>query len=274
MERDELIERYLDHLRELNRAKTTIATRRQMLYRHDRELPLGLAEANEDELRATIYRDDWDAKTQASNLTGLRSFFGWAVRRQELDFNPADGLIRPHIRRTLPRPPTDAQLADILDRAAEPYRLWVLLAAGEGMRCCEIAVADREHVTEGTFLVFGKGDKERMVPTHPAVWQAVRHLPPGPLARREDGGRATAHSVSKLAAVHFDDLGLPDVTLHRFRHWFGTSTLDACGNLRTVQELMGHASPTSTAVYTQVSNRARTAAVAALPVLAGLSDAA
>jgi integrase/recombinase XerC len=267
MDHDELIEGYLTHLRELNRRPGTITTRRQMLTRHDRELPYGLAEANEDELRRAIFRADWDVRTQVSHLSGLRSFYAWAVRRQELDFDPSAGITRPHISRRLPRPVTDGQLADILARAAEPYRLWALLAAGEGMRCCEVSAADREHVTESAVRVHGKGGKERIVPTHPAVWQAVRDLPPGPLARNENGTRASAHSVSQLAACHFDDLGLPDVTLHRFRHWFGTSTLDACGNLRTVQELMGHASPESTAVYTQVSPQARAAAVAALPVL-------
>lgn len=276
MEHD-LIERYLLHLRELNRAVTTVTTRRQMLYRLHRHLPFGLDQANEDELRAVIYRDDWDPRTQVSNLAGLRSFYGWAVRRQELDFNPAENLARPQTDSGLPRPVTDAQLTDVLTRAAEPFRLWALLAAGEGMRCCEIAVADREHVTEDAFRVFGKGRKQRVVPTHPLVWQAVQDLPPGPLARGIGGGRATAHSVSKVAAQHFDDLGLPDVTLHRFRHWFGTSALEQCGNLRTVQELMGHASPSSTAIYTLVTSRARAKAVAGLPVLgelAGVSSAA
>lgn len=274
MDHDELIEDYLTHLRELNRQPTTITTRRQMLYKHHRRLPCGLAEANEDELRATIFRADWDVHTRVTNLSGLRSFFAWAVGRHELDFNPMAHISRPHISRRLPRPITDEQLADVLQRAADPYRLWALLAAGEGMRCCEVSAADREHVTESAFRVYGKGGKERVVPTHPVVWQAVRQLPAGPLARNENGTRASAHSVSRLAANHFDDLGLPDVTLHRFRHWFGTSTLDACGNLRTVQELMGHASPESTAMYTAVSSRARTAAVAALPVLDGLSPAA
>lgn len=270
MEHD-LIEKYLRHLRELNRAETTITSRRQMLYRHDRELEFGLDRSNEDEFRATIYREDWDAITQSTNLAGLRSFFDWAVRRQELDFNPVANLARPKARPRIPRPITNEQLVNLLTRAAEPYRLWALLAAGEGMRCCEIAVADREHVAEDSFLVFGKGGKERMVPTHPLVWQAVQQLPAGPLARNDDGSRASAHSVSKLAANHFDDLGMPDVTMHRLRHWFGTSTLNECGNLRTVQELMGHASPASTAVYTLVTSKARAAAVASLPVLGGLA---
>lgn len=287
MEHD-LIETYLDHLRDLNRAATTITSRRQMLYRHHRDLVTaqrtagipqdlqGLEYANEDELRVTIYRRDWDAQTQAANLSGLRSFFGWACHRHELDFNPTAGLARPRVHAGLPRPATDEQLADVLARAADPYRLWALLAAGEGMRCCEISAADRQHVTKDRFLVYGKGGKQRIVPTHPFVWEAVKDLPSGPLARQDGGRRATPHSVSRCAALHFDDLGLADVTLHRFRHWFGTSTLDACDNLRTVQDLMGHASPTSTAIYTQVSSRARTAAVAALPVLgdAMLTDAA
>lgn len=286
MERDhELIELYLEHLRELNRAETTITTRRQMLYRHHRELVAvqkkagtrpegrGLEFANEVELKAAVYRKDWDPRTQVTNLAGLRSFFAWACRRHEIDFNPILGLDRPHVNEDVPRPVTDEELADVLARACEEVGRWALFAAGQGMRCCEISAANRGHVTKDRFLVFGKGSKQRVVPTHPMVWEAVKDLPAGPLARNDDGSRASAHQISRQAAIHFDDLGLPDVTLHRFRHWFGTSTLDQCGNLRTVQDLMGHASPNSTAVYTRVSDAARTAAVAALPVLGGLASA-
>lgn len=264
----DLIADYLRHLREKNRAENTITTRRLMLYRLNRELPYGLDQANEDELREAIYRTDWSARSQAAVLAGVRDFFGWACRpsRAELDYNPVAELVRPKFSEGLPRPLDDDELAKLLATSAEPYRLYLVLAAFAGMRSIEIARADREHFTEARILVCGKGAKERMVPTHSKVWEAVGHLPPGPVARRPGSGRrTTADRVSHGAAEYFDSIGYAGVTLHRGRHWFATRALESCSNLRVVQELLGHASPNSTAVYTRVSDKSRSAAVAGLP---------
>src|SRR6266540_2930946 len=113
----DLIEEYLDHLRERNRARRTIISRREMLYRHHRELcaqqiqrgqpPHGLDKVSEDDLRATIYRYDpvrdaagniiragWSPKTVAANHAGLTSYYRYAVRRGHLNFDPTANLPR------------------------------------------------------------------------------------------------------------------------------------------------------------------------------------
>jgi integrase/recombinase XerC len=133
------------------------------------------------------------------------------------------------------------------------------------LRCCEIVALDRDDITEEDTFVHGKGAKERYVPTDPQVWRKVQPLR-GRLVSRLTGGPATAHYLSQTTAAYFDGpLDMPHLTIHRLRHWYATRTLEACGDLRVVQELLGHETPVSTAIYTQVSGRQKRDAVRGLP---------
>lgn len=272
---EKLIDSYADHMRMLGHSDNTIGGRTKILHRMDRDLPYGLISATAQELKGWIYRPAWSVQTRASYYVAARGLFAFLTRPEDpyLDYDPTTLLVCPRVPKGVPRPVTDQELASILARAAEPYRTWCLLAAYQGLRCIEISRLDREDISEQRTLLRGKGSKDRWVPTHPDVWAAVRDFPPGPVAR-DAAGRVTPHTVSDRAARYMDrQLGMPDVTMHRLRHWYGTRTLEACGNLRTVQELLGHASPASTAVYTQVTSPQREAAVAALPRF-GAADAA
>jgi integrase len=272
-----LISEYLGWLKLRRRRPKTISDRESILRRMDQELPYGLEMASADELKDWIFRDEWSDNTLATYFGAAKAFFVWATApgSPKLDFNPMAELPPPSAPRGLPRPVTDGQLERILSKAEEPFRLWSLLAAYEGLRCMEIAGLHREHVTSETLqVVDGKGGKPGYVPTHPVVWEVVEPLPEGPLAWTLRGERATANYVSIRTACYFRrDLGMPGVGLHRLRHWFGTNLMRKTGNLRTVQEMLRHASSRTTEVYTLVASEERRAATLTLPTFTASSPA-
>lgn len=264
----DLIADYLRHLAVLGRAESTRDTYADELCRLDRTLPEGLDVACTEELVDAIHADGRSAAHIAKITAAVAGFFAWAVQAGRLDFDPAAALPRAKVRPRRPRPVTNEELADILRRAREPMRTWYLLAAGCGLRCVEISRLDRADVTEDAMWIRGKGDKERIVPTHPAVWAAVKDLPPGPIARNRDGSHADRVQVQERANYHLQrTLGHKAVSMHRLRHWYGTYVhLAAGGDLRVTQELMGHTSPTTTSVYVATIGGAKHAAVHALPL--------
>lgn len=258
----DLIDLYLLYLTAEHPA-TTVRTYATALRNAHRELPHGLPCADLPEIQAWLFARGWKPATRATYQGAIRGFFAWCGRAGHLDKNTAADLPRVKRGRRLPRPTTDEETRRILTEAAEPVRLWSLIAAYAGARCVEISRLDRVDITEQTTRLHGKGDRERLVPTHPALWAAVRDLPPGLLA----GGRS-AHYISQACRLEYANLGLsgpPPVTAHRLRHWAGTTWLTACDNLRAVQELMGHASPATTAGYTLAAPAVMRAAVAAAP---------
>lgn len=266
----EMIAAFIRHLRNLSRADTTVTTYVDLLSRLDRDLPEGLAYACAEELREQIYVDDRKPATIALYRAAVVAFYSWATDENDpwLDFDPSRQLPRARVRPRSPRPISHDQLGDILARAQDPFRLWYLLAAGCGLRCCEISCLDRADVTEDTVYVLGKGGKERAVPTHPAVWAAVADLPAGPVARRHyDTSRANRRDVQGRGNRHLAVLGHTGVTMHRLRHWYGTYVYQAAGrDLRVTQELLGHASPNTTQVYVATLAGTKAAAVRALPL--------
>ncbi|TDC21582.1 hypothetical protein E1211_32025 [Micromonospora sp. 15K316] len=267
----EMLTAFVRHLRALRRAATTIDTYTDLLCRLDRDLPEGLAYACADELREHIYTDERKPATVALYRAAATAFYGWATAESDpwLDYDPSRHLPAARVRARAPRPVTHEQLRDILARARDPYRLWYLLASGQGLRCIEISRLDRDDVTEQDTWIRGKGDRERIVPTHPAVWSVVRDFPRGPIARTPNGSaRADRRQVRERANWYLHHrLGHQDVTMHRLRHWYGTYVHQAAGgDLRVAQELLGHASPTTTQVYVAVAGGAKAAAVAALPL--------
>jgi integrase/recombinase XerC len=268
-----LIDEYVDWLRTCSRSRRTIGDRRDILNRIDADLPHGIAAATSDELKVWIYRDDWSPATRETYYGAVRSFFVWATNPYDpkLDFNPTDLLPRPPAIRGLPRPVTDRQLQKILTEARDPFRLWSILAAYAGLRCCEIAQLDRGDITETAIRIRkGKGNKPGVVPTHTAIWAAVKDLPDGPLAFTDTGELAGAKYVSIRTALYFRrNLKMPGVALHRLRHWYGTTTYKHTRDIRVTQELLRHSSPQTTAIYTLVDDEERRAAIQTLPTFSG-----
>lgn len=262
----EPIDRFLDHLRRQRRTVDTIDTYSYVLHRAQAEIAGGLVAEDSfactAELEWWLTRpDDWSASTQQLYTIIIQRFFGWLVEQGYLADDPAAGLDRPHRPRRVPRPATTEQVQHILSTAAEPVRLWSLIAAHAGARAVEISRLHREHITPELVTLWGKGDAERHVPTHPALWAAVRDLPPGPITPYRN------KIVSVRAHREYRRIGVL-TSIHKLRAWFATE-LDRAGvRPRVIQELLGHTSLTTTQAYLGVAVDELTAAVGQLPTLA------
>jgi integrase len=274
----DLVAQHLAHLRSAGRAETTIDDRGELLRRLDADLPMGLYQAVTEELEEWLAGSPdkpWSRQTKATYYGHIVGFYRWASspdRRVGLEFDPSAGLVRPTVPAGQPRPISSEELALARDLLTNPWRLYVELAAFAGLRAVEISRLDRSDVTKELIVIRrGKGDKPRVVFTSSELWRVVQPLPAGPIARRATGTRATATYVSDMTALELDRVGLPDVTLHRCRHWYATYLLDEEADIRSVQDAMGHGSLRTTAGYIAHTERQRAKlrrAVNALPSLA------
>jgi integrase/recombinase XerC len=144
----------------------------------------------------------------------------------------------------------------------------ISLLYGCGLRIGEalsLTPAGLEKAAKGSLVITGKGGKTRLVPVLPAVTQAISgyralcpfHLEPdSPLFRGAKGGVLHRAIVEKSVSRLRGALGLPDsATPHALRHSFATHLLAAGGDLRTIQELLGHASLSTTQIYTAVDTQ-------------------
>lgn len=270
------VQEYLEWMRLKGYSEDTIIGRRRFFARLERQLAVPLEVATLEVLT------DWRSSLTVSDrgviryVSHLRCYFTWAIEYDLRSDNPAARVPVPRSGRLLPRPVSHAQLAAALEAAPYPVRLWLILAAWVGLRAKEIALLRRENILETApepvILIAAdatKGHSERAVPLKAFVVDELTAAPLPPWGwafRRADGqpGPNRPSRVSQCCGDHLRDQGIP-VSLHQFRHWFGTETWRATRDLRLVQELMGHQSPVTTAGYTLYSNAAGAAAVAALP---------
>ncbi|WP_303721009.1 tyrosine recombinase XerC [Malonomonas rubra] len=207
----------------------------------------------------------------ARKLSALRVFFRYLVRERVLLTSPLDGLLTPRREQFLPKVLSAEQIQDLLERPLPGKRLLILrdLAIFEliyscGLRVSELTGLDIGSVDliEARARVLGKGLKERFLPIgRPAcrALQAYFELRgegglDEPLFINRQGGRLSSRSVQRNLKKRLLQLGLPtDVTPHALRHSFATHLLDAGADLRVIQELLGHASLSTTQRYTKVS---------------------
>lgn len=208
----------------------------------------------------------------ARELSALKALIAFA-RAESGDPDPAPPRLRgPRIKKGLPRPvtPDDAvNIADLIDgTASEDWigardRSVLLLMYGSGLRIAEaLSLLGKDAPLGETLQVTGKGRKQRLVPILPITAQAVAAYVdacPYPLAgdealfRGAKGGPLSQGMVQKAVARARRALGLPDTaTPHALRHSFATHLLGAGADLRSLQELLGHASLGSTQIYTKV----------------------
>lgn len=211
------------------------------------------------------------ARSRAHWISHLHAFFVWAASEGLVSSDPTAKIARPRLRRLLPRPISDDDLTRAIAAADGRMRAWLVLGAYAGMRCSEIANLTRDdiHEADGLIRIVGKGGVERVVPMHPSVVGVLRRagMPSrGHVFRRPSGQPWTPALVSKDIAAFLNHLGI-DATAHQLRHWFGSRAYQASRDIRAVQELLGHQSPTTTAGYTAFAPGAKTEAVNALPAL-------
>ncbi|HTT48470.1 MAG TPA: tyrosine recombinase XerC [Pseudolabrys sp.] len=209
-------------------------------------------------------------------LAGARSFARFLERNGKGKVGALAAVRAPKVAKTLPKPLTIATAKRISDtelRAGEHSEPWIVardaavlaLLYGSGLRISEALSLRRESAgARDVITVTGKGNKTRMVPVLPQVTKLIadyvalcpRDLPDdGPLFVGAHGGALSPRIVQLAMARLRGALGLPDTaTPHALRHSFATHLLARGGDLRAIQELLGHASLSTTQIYTAVDS--------------------
>jgi integrase len=262
----DLIPKYKRWLQAGGRSDAMVDCRVRLLRHADAHLPRGLDRSHTYEIEEYMANPGWGRWTRHTYFGHLYGYYTWGVTRGDLPKNPMCAMIRPPEGDRLPDPCTDSELAVALTSLPmRPMGMAVRLAAYAGLRCCEITAALREKCTQDRLRVKGKGGLIRAVPMSPILWAVIADLPAGPLCVGVRGRAITAKTLSVVQASYWRRIGLPSMHMHRLRHWFGTTLLLQGADLRTVQQLMGHASIMSTVGYTEVVDVQRRAAVRLLP---------
>lgn len=248
----------------------TRADRFELLQRAEHEIG-ELTRATESKLTKWLANPAWSTSTRATYWGHLHSYLVWCLKTGLIEKDPMINLPRPKVPKRSPRPAGAEAYARIMADGEPRWRIAVTLARYAGLRASEIARAQRADVDEREIRVLGKGGRTDVLPTHPAVWALVKDAPPGHLVLSASGVPYSPSGISHAFGTRAREMGLPrPLGLHMFRHAYATSLLrgrehgGAGANLRVTQELMRHASPATTAVYTQVTDEERRMAVLSL----------
>lgn len=214
------------------------------------------------------------ARSLARRLSAVKTFFRWLAQREEFDPTTVLSTRAPRVQRPLPRPLSEEAAKAVIETVGElPREGWiaardvaiVTLLYGCGLRISEaLGLLGADAPLPESLRIIGKGGKERIVPVLPAARKAVddylRQCPyelatDAPLFRGSRGGPVNPRLISKAMEQTRLQLGLPaTATPHALRHSFATHLLNAGGDLRAIQELLGHAALSTTQVYTGVDN--------------------
>ena len=214
------------------------------------------------------------ARSLARSLSAVKTFYRWLAERE--GFEPTAVLLTraPKFTRKLPRPlaePAAAQMLETVElQARDPWVAArdvavVTLLYGCGLRISEaLGLTGAQAPLPASLRITGKGGKERVVPVLEAARVAVNTYltlcpyeatPDAPLFRGQRGGALNPRAVQKVMQQARMQLGLPaTATPHALRHSFATHLLTAGGDLRAIQELLGHASLSTTQAYTAVDS--------------------
>jgi len=235
---------------------------------------------------AQLHAQGLNARSIARKLSAWRGFFTWLSEQNAITANPVDGIKAPKRSKPLPK----ALAADDAVRLVAEHapgrnadsamqlcnHAMFELLYSSGLRVSELVGLDVRYAQEARYtsagwidfdahevMVTGKGNKMRSVPIGQAAmdaltaWLAVRDtlvkLDPHPLFLSERGTRVSARVVQLRLKAHGQAIGLPtDVHPHVLRHSFASHVLQSSGDLRAVQEMLGHASIAATQIYTSL----------------------
>ncbi|GIT91170.1 tyrosine recombinase XerC [Jannaschia pagri] len=240
--------------------------------------PMGLADIGRlatSDMRAWLASErlrGTAARSVARRLSAVKSFIRWLSEREGFDPTAVLSTRAPKFRKPLPRPLAKDAAKELIDAVSIQHTTpWiaardvavVTVLYGCGLRISEgLGLTGADAPLPESLRIKGKGGKERVVPVLPIARQAVDRyvracpfdlVPDAPLFRGARGGGLSPTLVSGVVARARMQLGLPSTTTpHALRHSFATHLLEAGGDLRAIQELLGHASLSTTQAYTAV----------------------
>ena len=239
-------------------------------------LPIHIDTVTGDDIRAYLHSLDQQgekASSLARKLACLRSFFRFLVREGQLRKNPTENLRSPKLPKPLPRVLTKDDAAALMEfptgQSPLSLRDRALLETmySTGARVSEVVGINLDDVneTDGIVCLRGKGRKERMVPIGDLALHAIRKYrkslkPPtrrghlsSPMFLNHRGGRITTRSVARMVSQYSSRLVGGAVSPHALRHSYATHLLDEGADLRSIQEMLGHASLSTTQKYTHLA---------------------
>lgn len=212
-----------------------------------------------------------DPRSIQRRLSGARSFFKYLIREGELTHNPAVGVSAPRAARRLPTTLDPDQMASLLaiqgdDPPSVRDRAMLELLYSSGLRLAELVGLDLGDMSldDGVVRVTGKGRKTRLVPVGRAAREAIREWlrTRTRLVAHDEvamfigarGRRISPRAVQRRVSYWAQRSGLGQrVHPHLFRHSFATHVLESSGDLRAVQEMLGHANISTTQIYTHLN---------------------
>lgn len=219
---------------------------------------------------------NYAATTVARKVAAAKSFFGFMMAEGRIKENPTQNVGSPRIGRSLPKPMSIGQVRHLLEQPAKLStpeakrdRAMLELLYASGMRVSELVSLNLDDVDteDGYVRCFGKGHKERLVPIYRQAALAVKeymnetrpHLvhgaEEGALFVNLRGERLTRQGLWQILKGYVKSAGLDaGVTPHTLRHSFATHMLSGGADLRSVQELLGHANISTTQVYTHLTS--------------------
>lgn len=212
------------------------------------------------------------ARSLARELSAVKSFYHWFAERDGFDATAILATRSPKFQKKLPRPVDENAARAVIDtidlQSAEPWvakrdAAVLTLLYGCGLRISEaLSLRGNDAPLQSSLRIIGKGGKERVVPVLPVAQAAVDAYTAicpydisakTPLFFAIRGGALAPRAIQKTMAAARMQLGLPaSATPHALRHSFATHLLTAGGDLRAIQELLGHASLSTTQTYTAV----------------------
>ncbi len=215
------------------------------------------------------------ARSLARKLSAVKNFYGWLATQEGFDPTAVLMMRAPKVPKRLPRPLDSRAVTTMIKTASvQSVPPWVAarnvavltLLYACGLRVSEaLGLTGRDSPLPRVLQITGKGEKERVVPVLPVAREATDtylELCPFSLVRAEPifrgvrGGPLSPRTVQKVTETMRLQLGLPPTaTPHAMRHSFATHLLASGGDLRTIQELLGHASLSTTQTYTAVDMR-------------------
>ncbi len=230
---------------------------------------------------AAMHDAEYNRTTIARRMASLRSFFKFGMREEWVAMNPAKPLRNPRISRTLPFFLSTAELGTLLQTPPTSDNMWqrdraiLEVMYSSGVRVSELVglnLGDYD-ADQGLIRVMGKGKKERFAPIGSFAANAIdiwfdarrgllaetfarfkKDGPNVPLFLNRFAGRLNVRSIGRMIEKHIAAAGLDSRTSpHTLRHSFATHLLDSGADIRSIQELLGHANIVTTQIYTHVS---------------------